>query len=365
MTESAETSGLLQLGWQSFRHLETASIEPGAGINVIHGRNAAGKTSLIEAIHFLARSKSFLTHRASRVIQTGASEATVWGKVDANRSVHRLGVRHGNGETRVRLNGRDVTVLSEAAWLIPLQVLNTEAQRLLTDGPAARRAFLNWGVFHVEHQYRDDWRRYQRALKQRNAALRHGDRRLAAAWEPDMAAAGEAVDRRRRRFMDDLVPQALAMAGEWLPGVHLDWQFRAGWRTGDPFADVLAGARERELAQGFGLYGPHRADIRFTTDGIDASSHLSRGQQKLLVAALKMALIEYWGRTSSQRPVLLIDDLPAELDAPHRRDLMQRLQLSTAQIFVTAIDADQLPAIHEAAWFHVEHGRISQGRREV
>ncbi|MEX0387137.1 DNA replication/repair protein RecF [Spiribacter onubensis] len=365
MNESAETSGLLQLGWQSFRHLETASIEPRAGINVIHGRNAAGKTSLLEAIHFLARSKSFLTHRVSRVIQTGASEATVWGKVDADRSVHRLGVRHGNGETRVRLNGRDVTVLSEAAWLIPLQVINTEAQRLLTDGPAVRRAFLNWGVFHVEHHYRDDWRRYQRALRQRNAALRHGDRRLAAAWEPEMAAAGEAVDRRRRRFLDELVPRALAMAAAWLPGIDLDWQFRAGWRGGYAFADVLAGARERELAQGFGLYGPHRADIRFTADGIDASGHLSRGQQKLLVAALKMALIEYWGKASTQCPILLIDDLPAELDAPHRQDLTQRLEQSMAQIFLTAIDADQLPSFHEAAWFHVEHGQVSQGPRGV
>ena len=155
MTGPADANGLIQLGWQSFRHLQTASIEPDAGLNIIHGRNAAGKTTLLEAIHFLARSKSFLTHRAARVIQTGASIATVSGRIDTGENVHRLGVQHGNGETRVRLNSRDIAVLSEAAWLLPLQVLNTEAQRLLTDGPAARRAFLNWGVLPHEPQYPD------------------------------------------------------------------------------------------------------------------------------------------------------------------------------------------------------------------
>lgn len=360
MNEPADANGLIQLGWQSFRHLDTASIEPASGINVIHGRNAAGKTTLLEAIHFLARSKSFLTHRSSRVIQTGAAQATVWGRVATQRNVHRLGVLHGNGETRVRLDGRDVTVLSEAAWLIPLQVLNTEAQRLLTDGPTARRAFLNWGVFHVEPQYRDEWRRYQRALRQRNAALRQGDRRLAAVWEPEMAAAGEAVDHRRREFLDEWLPQALTIAAAWLPDTELEWQFRSGWRRGASLADVLAEAREREVSQGFGLYGPHRADIRLTADGIDASGHLSRGQQKLLVAALKIALIEYWGEGSSQRPVLLIDDLPAELDGPHRIDMVRRLERVPAQVFMTAIDVEQLPATSEAMWFHVEHGRVRQ-----
>ena len=359
MTGSADANGLIQLGWQSFRHLQTASIEPDAGLNIIHGRNAAGKTTLLEAIHFLARSKSFLTHRAARVIQTGASIATVSGRIDTGENVHRLGVQHGNGETRVRLNSRDIAVLSEAAWLLPLQVLNTEAQRLLTDGPAARRAFLNWGVFHVEPQYRDEWRRYQRALKQRNAALRDGDRRLSAAWEPEMAVAAEAVDQRRRRFLNELLPQALLVAHEWLPEVALGWQFRSGWRSGEGFADVLAEARDRELAQGFGLYGPHRADIRFLADGVDAAGHLSRGQQKLLVAALKVALIDHWAQHSPQRPVMLIDDLPAELDAAHREDLVRRLEQGTAQIFLTAIESEQLPSIHRGAWFHVEHGRVT------
>lgn len=359
MDTSAGADGLIHFRWQSIRHLEAGSIDPHHQLNVFQGANAAGKTSLLEAVHFLARSRSFITHRTARLIRRGESEALVSGRISANGSVHRLGVQHGQGETRVRLDGRDVAVLSESAWLLPLQVLNTEAQRLLTDGPAVRRAFLNWGVFHVEPVYREEWRRYQRALRQRNAALRSGDHRLASAWEPDMVEAAESVDGRRRRFLDAVIPAALSAANDWLPDVTLDWRYRSGWRTGEGLGAILADARGQEITQGFSLHGPHRADFRIITNGVEATTFLSRGQQKLLVAAIKLALIGYWSAASTQRPVMLVDDLPAELDRDHRADLVHRLEASGAQVFLTAIEGDLLPVTSDARWFHVEHGGIA------
>ena len=359
MDQSAGADGLTHFRWQSVRHLEAGSIDPHHCLNIFQGANAAGKTSLLEAVHFLARSRSFITHRTSRMIRSGEPEALVSGRIRVNGGTHRLGVQHGNGETRVRLDGRDITILSESAWLLPLQVLNTEAQRLLTDGPTVRRAFLNWGVFHVEPVYRDEWRRYQRALRQRNAALRSGQRRLASAWEPDMAEAAESVDSRRRRFLEAVIPAALSIAGDWLPDLTLDWRFRSGWRSGEALGDILAESRDQEINQGFSLHGPHRADLRIIANGVEATTFLSRGQQKLLVAAIKLALIEHWSAASSQRPVLLVDDLPAELDRGHRSDLVRRLETGGAQVFLTAIEGDLLPVTGDAQWFHVEQGRIA------
>ena len=359
MEESANADGLIHFRWQSVRHLEAGSIDPHDRLNIFQGANAAGKTSLLEAIHFLARSRSFITHRTARLIRSGDSEALVNGRIRASDGIHRLGVQHGHGETKVRLNGRDVTILSESAWLLPLQVLNTEAQRLLTDGPAVRRAFLNWGVFHVEPAYRDEWRRYQRALRQRNAALKSGEQRLASAWEPDMVEAAESVDARRRRFLAAVIPVALAIAGDWLPEVTLDWRYRSGWRAGEALGRVLADSRDQEMNQGFSLHGPHRADFRIIANGVEATTFLSRGQQKLLVAAIKLALIEHWSAASAQRPVLLVDDLPAELDRGHRGDLVRRLEAGGAQVFLTAIEGDLLPVASNARWFHVEQGRIA------
>ncbi len=350
--------GLVQLDWQAFRHLETGAIQPGPHLNVIYGRNAAGKTSLLEAIHFLARARSFLTHRSSQLIRRDETQVIVGGRIYVGGADHRLGIQYGEGETRVRLDGQDIHALSESAWLLPIQVINTEAQRLLTDSPEVRRAFLNWGVFHVEPSYRALWRRYQKALKQRNAALRKGDAKLAAAWEPEMASAGGLVNERRLEFLDAVLASALAIASDWLPQIDFGWRYRPGWTAESALSEVLSGARDRELSQGFSLYGPHRADFKLIADGVEAEKTLSRGQQKLLVAALRLALVDFWSSSDMPKPVILVDDLPAELDEAHRTDLVQRLQTTAAQVFVTAIETAQLPHLPDAHWFHVEQGRI-------
>ena len=358
MNPCHEEDGLRRLSLQGFRHLRDDALELDPRVNVIQGANAAGKTSFLESIHFLARARSFLTHRTAQMVAKGKERALVHGQIRAAGADHRLGVQYQKGQTRVRLDGRDVQALSESAGLLPIQVINTEGQRLLTDGPAERRAFLNWGVFHVEPAYREDWRRYQKALRQRNAALRAGDRRLVAAWEPAMVAAAEAVDRRRQAFLETLMPRAMAIATNWLPASEPGWHFRRGWKADCPLAEVLAEGREQELSQGFALYGPQRADLRLTANGTEAEARLSRGQQKLLVAALRIALVEQWASRGTSRPLVLVDDLPAELDAAHRRFLLSSLLASGAQVFLTTIESEQLPGVGLARWFHVEHGWI-------
>lgn len=359
MDEGLDARGLVQFGFQGFRHLKSTSLVFSPRANVIVGRNAAGKTSLLEAVHFLARARSFITPRPARMVANGASSVTVHGQIQAQGQTHRLGVQYEKGQTRVRLDGHDVQALSESAWLIPIQVVNTEAQRLLTDGPVARRAFINWGVFHVEHHYRTLWRRYQRALKQRNVALRSGDAKLVAAWEGEMAEAGDAVQARRLAFLEALMPVAMEMAQTWLPEADLEWRFRPGWPKAYSLRESLAQGRVNELAQGFGLYGPHRADLRLLANGEDAANRLSRGQQKLLVAALRIALVEHWGALGKERPVVLVDDLPAELDEGHRQALVGRLSGSEAQLFLTSIEVDQIPGMPDARWFHVEQGQVT------
>ncbi|MFM9816737.1 UNVERIFIED_CONTAM: DNA replication/repair protein RecF [Spiribacter pallidus] len=359
MTQPADADGLERLGWTGFRGLAPGSIDPDPGLNLIHGDNAAGKTSLVEAIYFLARARSFITHRTARVIANGQDAAVVNGRIRAKGQAYRLGVGHQQGETRVRLNGADTRALSESAWLLPIQVVNTEVQRLLTDGPDGRRAFLNWGVFHVKPGYRADWRRYRRALQQRNAALKTGHRQLSATWEPEMAEAGKRVDDQRRAFLAKLEPVCQKLWQQWLPDRSIEWRLRSGWPDGSGLDEILDTHRDRELAQGHGLYGPHRADLRVLADGVDATAQLSRGQQKLLVTAMRLALTELWGEQRAGRPVLLLDDLPAELDAGHRRALLDYLLCTPAQCFVTAIDATQLPLEAHGQWFHVEQGRVT------
>lgn len=356
-------AGLQQVRIEGFRHLKTSALSFSPDINVIWGRNAAGKSSLLEALYFLARAKSFLTHRLQRVVAANSNSVLVTGRIHDSQGLHRLGVQFKDGKTRVRLNGEDVVSLSDFARLLPIQVLNTEAQRLLTDGPSERRRFLNWGVFHVEPQYRELWWRYQRGLKQRNAALRIGNTALAAAWEEELAVSGEAVSAARERFLQGLMQGWQTTLQAWIPGLAWGWRYRTGWPQGTTLLGTYQKNRVTEVTQGFTLYGPHRSDLVLTVGDYPVAQRLSRGQQKIAVVALRVALLSLWQQNAMSRPILLLDDLAAELDAHHRGLVMERLRALAVQTFVTTIEPDRIPLTESAWWFHVEQGGIAPDER--
>ena len=356
-------AGLKQVRIEGFRHLKATALSFSPDLNVIYGANAAGKSSLLEALYFLARAKSFLTPRLQRVVPTDGSAALVTGRINDSQGLHQLGVQFTAGKTRVRLNGEDIVSLSDFARLLPIQVLNTEAQRLLTDGPSERRRFINWGVFHVEPQYRDLWRRYQRGLKQRNTALRLGNAALAAAWEEELAASGEAVSAARDRFLQGLMQAWQQILQAWMPHLVFDWRYRSGWPKEATLLSTFQKNRSTEVGQGFTLYGPHRADLILLVDDHPVAQRLSRGQQKIVVVALRLALLGLWQQDGMSRPILLLDDLAAELDAHHRGLVMERLRGLAVQTFVTTIELDRIPCAESAWWFHVEQGGIVADER--
>lgn len=347
---------LISLSIEDFRNLRAVQLTPAAGINVIFGENAAGKTSLLEAIYFLGRVRSFRTARTEHLIASGKEALTVRALVAQGEEQTRIGVQRGAELTRVRINGEDIRSLSALARYFPVQVINNESQRLLQDGPKQRRSFLNWGVFHVEHEYSGHWRRYERALKQRNAALRGREGRLARSWEPELAATAAVITAQRQRYIERLLAQAEPLLRLWLPDAELGFSYRAGWAADKTLAEAFEEGRERELEAGYSLYGPHRADLAIRSEGMDAQYRLSRGQQKLLSVALLVAQTQLVS-SGGDAGLLLIDDLPAELDLPHRVQVLEVIEHSGAQAFITCTEREAIPlSPQQARWFHVERG---------
>ncbi|MEX0732586.1 MAG: DNA replication/repair protein RecF [Aquisalimonadaceae bacterium] len=351
--------GLRKLEVAGFRNLENGGFEPGANINIISGDNAAGKTSLLEAIHVLARARSFRAPRLEQVICHGEPLLRVTGDVDVGTVRHRLGLERSRQQIRVRIDSQDVRNLSQLASYLPVQVINSESQRLLQDGPRVRRSFLNWSVFHVEQPYHGHWRRFDRALRQRNAGIRSGDARMSRAWEPELVNAGLELDAARRRLVDALTDALQPLLSQWLPDVEVGLSYRSGWAKDQSFEQALAGARDRERELGHTLVGPHRGDLVIRANGVDAQHWLSRGQQKGLVIAILLAQTAHLAGKGSVIPILLIDDLAAELDASRREAVMQAVRAIEAQVFVTVIDPDSAPVEPaQATRFHVEHGKV-------
>jgi DNA replication and repair protein RecF len=344
------------------RNLSNVSLQPAAGLNLIYGSNASGKTSILEAIYLLSHGRSFRTANIRSVIQHQTESLQVFGKIKQNQSKTfiQLGLERGPVRTNIRINQNTVTTTSQLAAYLPVQIINPEAHRLLEHGPSQRRKFLDWGLFHVEPRFHPTWQNYNRLLKQRNAALRQKiDKKNITAWDPQLLETADTLTLLRRQYVADLLPYIQNYTNRLLD-IALDIQYRPGWNQEQDFKTALDEDFEQDRMQGHTRKGPHRADLRLTEHGITVQDKFSRGQQKLLVCALRLAQIKHLKDQLEQSSVVLVDDLAAELDTYHRAQLLTLLAESGAQLFITATEMN---LITTGGWssqkvFHVEHGQI-------
>lgn len=352
---------------RDLRILEAVAVEPGPGLNVFLGANAAGKTSVLEAIHVLATGRSFAATRTGRLVRSGHGPMRIVGRVqDAQGgAVHRLGVeRRASGPARMRVDGRPAERMAELARLLPVVAIHPESHQLVAGGPGERRSLLDQGLFHVEPRFHAAWQRYRRALSQRNVLLRCRAREAELRpWEAELAHSGEQLDSMRRGYVERLERGIGELAGSLLGdagGVELS--YRRGWNEGESLETALARLRHRDLEQRVTGAGPHRADLVFRLAGRDVRQRVSRGQQKLLVYLVRLAQAGQLAASGDGSCVLLLDDLPAELDAEHRRRVLTAAASIGAQSFITALDRDSLPIPAESACsvFHVEQGTVSE-----
>jgi DNA replication and repair protein RecF len=343
---------------RNFRNIEACELAPRAGINLLVGPNGAGKTALLEAVYLLARGKSFRSAGSRPLVMEGADRFEVFGRVGSDPArLHRIGIQAGRGERRIRVDGREEGRASTLARLLPVGVLVPQSHALLDRGPEGRRRLLDWGVFHVEHTYRDEVQRYGRALRQRNLSLK-ADPRVAAAWEPALAAAGERITLRRQLYVEELNRRLPGWSARLL-GREVRVAFRRGWREGaESLEHALRAGREGDTERGFTRVGPHRADLQILIGGREASLFGSRGQQKMTIAAMLLAQAELLEERRPGELVLLVDDFPAELDRDWRWMLWEAIEGLGAQTLMTATETALFPGKSEAL-FHVEHGRVT------
>lgn len=343
----------------NFRCLESAEAQFEPGFNLVVGANGSGKTSLLEALAYLGRGKSFRGASTAQLIQHGKDEFVLFGQVESDGLRHSVGVRNSRAGLEVRIDGVSDGGAAALAAALPLQVIDPEVHNLVAGGPEQRRRYLDWIAFHVEHDHLMRWRRFRRALKQRNAALKA---RASAAnirsWNAEFVALGTELDASRRRSLEVAVG-SLRSFGDKLLGSDLGFEYQQGWRKEVELEGALEEGLERDLQLGATQHGPHRADIRVRYDERLAKKLVSRGQQKLLASAMILAATDT-AQNAVQRPlVLLLDDPAAELDADSLRRLMSAVAELGSQTIATSLDAGALGPPPGAAVFHVEHGKLA------
>ena len=342
----------------NFRCLENAELELDPEFNLIYGANASGKTSLLEALAYLGRGKSFRGASTNDLIRHGASEFVLFGETRTALRSQRLGVRNSRDGLEVRVDGSGDSGVAALADALPLQVIDPEVHNLVAGGPELRRRFLDWVAFHVEHDHLEAWRRFRRALKQRNAALKA--RSTAAAirsWNAEFVELSLALDGSRRRALD-IASDSLGAYGLGLLGTELGFEYQQGWMKDKTLDRALDEGLERDLQLGSTQHGPHRADLRIRYDERQARKLVSRGQQKLLASAMILAATET-AQTALERPLLLLlDDPAAELDADSVSRLLEAVLGLGCQVVATSLEKGALRVPGGCAMFHVEHGTL-------
>ncbi|MBT2767312.1 DNA replication/repair protein RecF [Stenotrophomonas sp. ISL-67] len=357
-----------RLSLHQVRRFDSVELAPQPGINLITGDNGAGKTSVLEALHVMAYGRSFRGRVRDGLVRQGQEALDVFVEWDEQRSGadsatrRKAGLRHSGHDWKGRLDGEDVAQLGNLCAALAVVTFEPGSHALVSGGGEPRRRFLDWGLFHVEPDFLSLWRRYSRALKQRNALLKQGGHPNALdAWDRELAEAGEPLTSRRQHYLDRLQHRTISLAQDLAP--HLGIQsltLSPGWRKQElSLSDALLLARDRDGLAGYTSVGPHRADWSVGFATIPGRDALSRGQAKLTALTCLLAQAEDYAEQRGEWPVIALDDLASELDRTHQARVLDRLRAAPAQIFITATETPAaLQDRTDITRFHVEHGHV-------
>jgi DNA replication and repair protein RecF len=355
---------LQSLTVRGLRVLDALDLDPGPGLNVFIGENGVGKTSILEALSLLSRGRSFRGGSAEVWIRHGADRLQVGASVEVGDRLHRLGLERRRQGFVARVDGEPAGGLAALARWCPVLIFEPETHELISGASEHRRSLLHWLMFHVEPVFGERWKDYQRALQQRNAALRGecSDAELEG-WDDAVARSGEAVTALENAWSPQVRAAWLAAAEQLLP--HLgaaEFVFDTGWE-GPSLRQTLRQQRGRDRALGYTTQGPQRSDWTLSFARAARREALSRGQQKLACIGCLVGAAALYAAHHGEPPIFAIDDLFSELDQQHQRRVLDCLQTAGVQLWVTGVE--RTPAL--SSWtadrrvFHVEHGgRVTQ-----
>jgi len=359
---------------QNFRNLDGATIDFHPNLNFFIGDNGSGKSSLLEALFFLGHGKSFRTSKIDSLACYDTKNFVVSVK-DSKDSQLGLSRDIASGLTNIKIDGQRHNRLSVLAKNIAIQIVTPESFKLFFGGPKERRRFIDLGMFHVKHDFSNHWTNFNRVLKQRNACIRSGEgnssiysNSMLSYWTEQFCQLSIEVSDLRSIYVSEIISELNNWLAILLPSLNekVTVQYLQGWPQKKELFDVLASNQERELSFGYSLYGAHKFDVKFLLNKQAIETQLSRGQQKLFLLALTFAQASFIARVNSVKPILLIDDVGAELDVNSRTALSNAIEKLNCQVIITAIESNILkPFIdicgdRKYSMFHVKHGKVTE-----
>jgi len=329
------SKSIIDLKIHCLRHISSSEFAFHPRCNLIFGPNGSGKTSILEALYLLCSGHSFRTRENAPLINDGEQTLTLFSRLADQQTISIQ--KSLTGPTLVKINGQSCHSSSELAYFLPCQVFYQDIFQIIDAGPSVRRTLLDWGLFHVEHSYFPIWKDYRTVLKQRNALLRQQAKKsLFTPWDQKLVELALKLDHLRSNYFMQWLTVFQRVLSE-LTDIPCEISYFKGWdkkNNGKELAAILEEQFAQDIQRQYTQSGAHQADIYFDLSSKKAKLLLSRGQQKIVLIALKLA-------QASLVPtgcIYLFDDITAELDAQHVESLLRCLSRIKDQLFITAMD---------------------------
>ncbi|WP_334072710.1 MULTISPECIES: DNA replication/repair protein RecF [Paenibacillus] len=359
----------------NYRNYEALSLGSFGSVNLMIGRNAQGKTNLLEALLVLALTKSHRTAKDKELISFGSAQATVWAEVERKYGTVGLELRFSQQGKRAKLNGLEQRKLSDFIGALNAVMFAPEDLEIVKGTPGVRRRFLDMEIGQVQPSYLFHLQQYQKVLVQRNNLLKQAwgagpeVTTMLEIWNEQLAEHGVKIIKKRKQFIRKLqkwaqqIHEGITGGGENLKLSYLPSFGEAEEEDEavllEQFMIKLSQTKDQEIRRGMTLAGPHRDDLAFHINGNEAQSFGSQGQQRTTALSLKLAEIELIHEEIGEYPILLLDDVLSELDPYRQTQLIETFQ-SKVQTFITATGIESLNAsrLQDASIFHVQEGQV-------
>lgn len=348
-----------QLDVYSFRNIAALRLSPHSRWNVVFGENGSGKTSLLEALSMVSSGRSFRTRDINALIHYGEEALTLFARTLADRTIS---IKKSKSDMLVWIDQKSCSKRSELAQLVPCQLFYQDIFSIIDAGPTVRRTVLDWGLFHVKHQDVFLWKEYARVLKQRNTLLRQqAPQQHFKPWNLLLEELSESLHQARQAFCEawfEVFYETLSK----LTSQSCLVAYEKGWdkkNTGRRLLDILDEQWSMDISRQYTHSGAHQADLILSTPTLKVKQSLSRGQQKMILLALKLSQAQL----VSKKSMYLFDDVFSELDHTHCERLLAYMESLNGQFFFTCTQPDVFYTYlnpRQASFFSIKCGQLVQ-----
>ncbi len=351
---------------QNFRNYEQETFLFSEGLNILFGKNAQGKTNCAEAVFYLCTGASLRIRHDKQLIRIGSDFAKITAEAENRYGKVVIEALITENKREIKVNGGKITKNADLLGHINSVFFSPGELRLIQDGPDERRRFMNISISQTSSAYYTALLRYNKILDQRNALLKNRDVSLILdtlpVWDEQLCRYAATIVKKRAEFLEKLSPYAKEMHAFLTDGLE-ELQVSPDKKYGGDEQEIMqtlqkrfANNYEKDLRLGFTTVGPHRDDIDFFINGIDAKAYASQGQTRTAALSVKLAEVEIFKELSGEYPVLILDDVMSELDLPRRKKLVERI--SGLQTVLTCTHAERALYGKDAKKIRIEKGKI-------